>query len=94
MPHSQVGFTSRDDIAVCSLSSLDRKGAMAFTFDGMPHRAHADGIDYVEGCQGNGVAMMSYRGNCVARKITSTNAEPRVFDLQTSPTHPLYSGVP
>ncbi len=38
------------------------KGLVAFTFDAVPHLGEHDDVLYVAGCQGNGVAIMSYSG--------------------------------
>jgi glycine/D-amino acid oxidase-like deaminating enzyme len=68
-------------------------GKVAMTFDHMPHMGEQDGIHYVAGCNGSGVAMMSYLGYRVAAKIAGAN-EPSAFDGLPFPTKPLYDGKP
>jgi len=42
---------------------------VAFSFDGIPHIGEQDGLHYIAGCNGNGVAMMNYLGHKIGRKI-------------------------
>ena len=44
-------------------------GNTAFTLDALPHMGESDGIHYCLGCNGSGVAMMTYLGWQTARKI-------------------------
>ncbi len=37
-------------------------GNVAFTFDEVPHMGSMDGLHYALGCNGSGVAMMTYLG--------------------------------
>lgn len=67
---------------------------VAFTFDGIPHMGVQDGLHYLLGCNGNGVAMMSYLGYQVARKILTRAQSTCVFDQPTFPKPPLYDGRP
>lgn len=68
-------------------------GNIAFTFDGMPHFGTHDGIHYGMGCNGSGVATMTWFGHQAALKIVGGN-RPSAFDGLPFPTRPLYSGNP
>jgi len=68
-------------------------GNVAMTFDSMPHIGGGDGLYYALGCNGSGVAMMSYLGHSLGRKILSGSTEPvNAFDRGAMPRHPLYFG--
>ena len=67
---------------------------VAFTLDGLPHMGELDGLHYIAGCNGNGVAMMSYLGYRVARKLLEGAKSACVFDQPTFPQLPLYDGTP
>ena len=69
-------------------------GNVAFTFDYLPHVGTDDGIHYCMGCNGSGVAMMSYLGRQIAQKILGTTNRPCAFELIPFPTRPLYRGRP
>ena len=69
-------------------------GNVAFTFDYVPHLGTHDGVHYAAGCQGNGVAMMTYLGHQLARKLAGKASRPSAFDGLPFPTRPLYSGRP
>lgn len=66
-------------------------GMVAMTFDHMPHMGCENGIHYVAGCNGSGVAMMSYLGYRIAAKIAGEKA-PSPFDGLPFPTRPAYNG--
>lgn len=68
-------------------------GNVAFTFDFLPHIGTHNGIHYALGCQGNGVAMQSWLGNQVARRIVKGVSDSAFADLPF-PTAPLYGGNP
>lgn len=68
-------------------------GNVAFTFDLLPHLGTHNGIHYALGCQGNGVAMQSWLGNQVARRIVNGVSDSAFADLPF-PTAPLYGGNP
>jgi hypothetical protein len=53
-----------------------------------------DGMHYLLGCNGSGVAMMTYLGWQTARKIAGVANRQNAFDAEEFPTHPLYSGNP
>ena len=69
-------------------------GNVAFTFDFLPHLGRHDGIHYALGCQGSGVAMMSYLGHQAALKLAGGANTASAFDGLPFPTRPLYSGSP
>jgi glycine/D-amino acid oxidase-like deaminating enzyme len=70
-------------------------GNVAFALDYMPHMGQDEGLHYLLGCNGNGVAMMTYLGTQTARKIAGgSNAPVNAFDGREFPEHPLYNGDP
>jgi glycine/D-amino acid oxidase-like deaminating enzyme len=69
-------------------------GNVAFTFDEMPHMGRMDGVHYALGCNGSGVAMMTYLGTMNARKIAGLSSYRCAFDTKSFPTLPLYHGNP
>jgi glycine/D-amino acid oxidase-like deaminating enzyme len=69
-------------------------GNVAFTLDALPHMGRQDGMHYLLGCNGSGVAMMTYLGWQTARKIAGVANHPSAFDTEDFPTHALYSGNP
>lgn len=70
------------------------KGRVGFTFDFMPHMGEYDGIHFAAGCQGAGVALMSYLGREIGLKILGRQERPSGFDGLRFPTLPAYSGRP
>jgi len=69
-------------------------GNVAFTFDGAPHMGVMDGLHYALGCNGSGVAMLSYLGYQTARKIVGGSNRVCAFDRAEFPTAPFYTGNP
>ncbi len=69
-------------------------GNVAFTLDAVPHMGRDDGMHYVLGCNGSGVAMMTYLGYQTARKIVRKTNAICAFDAPEFPEHPLYNGNP
>jgi glycine/D-amino acid oxidase-like deaminating enzyme len=69
-------------------------GNVAFTLDALPHMGSHDGLHYCLGCNGSGVAMMTYLGWQTARKIGGVANYVCSFDTEEFPGHPLYSGNP
>ena len=67
-------------------------GQVALTLDEQPHVGALDGLHYALGCNGSGVAMMTYLGTQLARKIAGATNYACAFDGGAFPTHPLYSG--
>lgn len=70
------------------------KGLVGFTFDSLPHMGEADGLHYAAGCQGAGVAMMSYLGHQIGLKILRRQNRPCGLDGSHFPTLPTYRGRP
>jgi glycine/D-amino acid oxidase-like deaminating enzyme len=69
-------------------------GNVAFTFDFLPHMGRSDGMHYLLGCNGSGVAMMTYLGTQTARKILGGANRISALDERDFPTMPLYNGNP
>jgi glycine/D-amino acid oxidase-like deaminating enzyme len=67
-------------------------GNVAFTLDELPHMGKFEGLHYALGCNGSGVAMMSYLGHQTARKVLSSSNRACAFDREEFPSHPLYNG--
>ncbi len=69
-------------------------GNTAFTLDALPHVGQQDGMHFCHGCNGSGVAMMTYLGHQTARKIVGKANAVCSFDSPEFPEHPLYNGNP
>jgi glycine/D-amino acid oxidase-like deaminating enzyme len=69
-------------------------GNVAFTLDALPHMGERDGLHYCLGCNGSGVAMMTYLGWQTARKIARVANYACSYDTEDFPDHRLYSGNP
>jgi glycine/D-amino acid oxidase-like deaminating enzyme len=71
-------------------------GLVAMTTDAVPHMGQEDGLHYCTGCNGSGVAMLTYLGNQVARRILQDGRSDSVFDGLEFPGIPVpfYSGNP
>jgi glycine/D-amino acid oxidase-like deaminating enzyme len=69
-------------------------GNVAFTFDFLPHMGRHEGMHYLLGCNGSGVAMMTYLGTQTARKIVGGANRVSALDGRDFPTVPLYHGNP
>jgi glycine/D-amino acid oxidase-like deaminating enzyme len=69
-------------------------GNTAFTLDALPHMGEDEGLHYALGCNGSGIAMMTYLGYQTARKIARAINYACAFDSPEFPDHPLYSGNP
>jgi glycine/D-amino acid oxidase-like deaminating enzyme len=69
-------------------------GNTAFTLDALPHMGEEGGLHYCLGCNGSGVAMMTYLGTQTARKIARVANAACAFDGGDFPDHPLYTGNP
>lgn len=71
-------------------------GFVAMTVDALPHMGQEDGLHYCTGCNGSGVAMMTYLGRQVARRILQDGHSVSAyesFELPKVPV-PFYSGNP
>ena len=69
-------------------------GNVAFTWDALPHTGTLDGMHYALGCNGSGVAMMTYLGRQTARRIVGGANSTCGFELAEFPDFPLYNGNP
>jgi len=69
-------------------------GNVAFTWDALPHTGMLDGLHYALGCNGSGVAMMTYLGHQTARRIVGGANTRCGFELAEFPAVPLYNGNP
>ncbi len=69
-------------------------GNTAFTLDALPHMGKSGDLHYCLGCNGSGIAMMTYLGWQTARKIARAVNDACSFDTDEFPDHPLYSGNP
>ena len=69
-------------------------GNTAFTLDALPHMGMSEGLHYCMGCNGSGIAMMTYLGRQTARKIARVANYECAYDSEDFPTHPLYTGNP
>jgi glycine/D-amino acid oxidase-like deaminating enzyme len=67
-------------------------GNVAFSLDELPHMGQFDNLHYALGCNGSGIAMMSYLGHQTARKILGKVNRVCAFDHPEFPSHPLYRG--
>jgi len=69
-------------------------GNVAFTLDFLPHMGRDEGLYYALGCNGSGVAMMTYLGTQTARKILDRADAVCAFDDRGLPGAGWYSGEP
>jgi glycine/D-amino acid oxidase-like deaminating enzyme len=69
-------------------------GNVAFTWDALPHTGTLGGMHYALGCNGSGVAMMTYLGRQTARRIMGGANSTCGFELEEFPDFPLYNGSP
>lgn len=69
-------------------------GSVAMTVDKLAHIGERDGTDFAVGCNGNGVALMTYLGYQTARKILGEQNMPSAFDRKKFTSIPFYSGKP
>ncbi len=67
-------------------------GNTAFTLDALPHMGEDAGLHYTLGCNGSGIAMMTYLGYQTARKIARVANYACAFDSPEFPDHVLYNG--
>jgi glycine/D-amino acid oxidase-like deaminating enzyme len=66
------------------------------TNDALPHMGLEDGLHFCTGCNGSGVAMMSWLGNQVARRILGDGHSDSAWDGLEFPGIPVpfYRGKP
>ncbi len=68
-------------------------GNVAFSFDFLPHMGIVDGVHYAVGCNGSGVAMMSYLGYRTALTMAGGN-EKSAFETLVHPGRWFYRETP
>jgi glycine/D-amino acid oxidase-like deaminating enzyme len=68
-------------------------GHVAFTRDQLPHAGRLDGAYYAAGYSGHGIAMATYLGSLMARRIAGETFEHPLID-GPFPAIPLYDGRP
>ena len=68
-------------------------GHVAFTRDQMPHAGLLDGMFYAGGYSGHGIAMATYLGGLIARRIAGERIDSPFFDDHFAAI-PLYYGRP
>jgi glycine/D-amino acid oxidase-like deaminating enzyme len=68
-------------------------GHVAFTRDQMPHAGLLDGLFYAGGYCGHGIAMATYLGGLIARRMGGERLDHPLFDDHFAPI-PLYYGRP
>jgi glycine/D-amino acid oxidase-like deaminating enzyme len=68
-------------------------GNVAFTRDQLPHAGRLDGAYYAGGYCGHGIAMATYLGGLIARRMAGEPIEHPLFDDRFPPI-PLYRGTP
>lgn len=70
-------------------------GNVAFAFDYLPHMGVTPkGLHYAMACNGAGVAMLSYLGAEVGKKLLGKTNKVPVFDGRDFPTRAFYTGNP
>ncbi|MBS7542173.1 NAD(P)/FAD-dependent oxidoreductase [Ancylobacter oerskovii] len=69
-------------------------GFVAMTVDKVAHMGKRDLSDFAVGCNGNGVALMSYLGYQTAQKILGRQNRPTAFDREDFTAVPFYDGRP
>jgi gamma-glutamylputrescine oxidase len=69
-------------------------GSVAMTVDKLAHIGERDGSHFAVGCNGNGVALMTYLGYQTARKILGEQNLPSAFDREKFTAVPFYNGKP
>jgi glycine/D-amino acid oxidase-like deaminating enzyme len=71
-------------------------GLVAMTADSLPHMGVDDGVHYCTGCNGSGVAMMTYLGHQIARRILNEGRPESAFAGVALPAVPVpfYRGNP
>jgi glycine/D-amino acid oxidase-like deaminating enzyme len=70
------------------------RGKVAMTFDKVAHMGRDEGVHYALGCNGNGVALMTYLGHQTALKLLGKANKASAFDAPDFPTEPYYAGRP
>jgi glycine/D-amino acid oxidase-like deaminating enzyme len=68
-------------------------GSVALTRDEMPHAGQLDGLYYAGGYCGHGIAMATYLGELIARRMAGELFAHELLDT-SFPPFPLYRGTP
>jgi glycine/D-amino acid oxidase-like deaminating enzyme len=69
-------------------------GTLDFAFDQMTHVGEQDGVVYILGYAGHGVAMATYLGKTVAEAMLTGTLKDHPFAAFPFPSIPLYNGNP
>jgi glycine/D-amino acid oxidase-like deaminating enzyme len=69
-------------------------GFVGYTFDRMPHSGARDRIHYAAGYCGIGIALSSYFGTRIGRRLLGHNLEPSPLERTAFPARPYYFGDP
>jgi glycine/D-amino acid oxidase-like deaminating enzyme len=69
-------------------------GYVSYTFDNSPHIGFEDGLYYSMGYCGSGIALSSYLGMKLGKKVIGDNEGATAFDSLKFPTRPFYNGRP
>ena len=69
-------------------------GFVSYTFDKLPHIGKHDGIYYSMGYCGSGIALSSYLGMKLGRKVIGLSGSSSAFESIPFPTKPFYNGNP
>lgn len=69
-------------------------GKVAYTFGEMPHFGCHEGLHFAHGYCGSGIAMSSYLGMKIGRKVLGLKDGETPFEKIPHPTRPLYRGRP
>ena len=69
-------------------------GYVSYTFDHLPHTGSEDGLYYSMGYCGSGIALSSYLGMKLGKKVIGDNDGETAFDSLKFPTRPFYNGRP
>ncbi|PIK69262.1 hypothetical protein CS379_30745 [Methylobacterium frigidaeris] len=71
-------------------------GKVGMTADKLAHLGRQDGLDFAVGCNGNGVALMTYLGHQAALKLLGRQNRPSAFDAPAFAAVPVpfYDGTP
>ncbi|PMR76535.1 NAD(P)/FAD-dependent oxidoreductase [Billgrantia endophytica] len=69
-------------------------GKVGMTMDKTAHVGEMDNAHFAVGCNGNGVALMSWLGHRMAQKLLDSQPRPLSFDRESFPRPLLYNGRP
>ncbi|MDO6409493.1 NAD(P)/FAD-dependent oxidoreductase [Pantoea phytobeneficialis] len=69
-------------------------GYVGMTWDKTAYAGEMDNARFAVGCNGNGVALMSWLGYRAAQKLLGTEPRPLSFERNTFKPIPLYAGKP